>query len=239
MEYGSSTWSHPKQLPANIRFVSSDQLPLKRPSRLMSSAQEQWQFMVRNFNYSHESFLKLACMSQNVLLNDYEENVSAANKPLNNIYLKSPSCMVIYVFVLMLANHKATESQPSLDKSSTTQPSTCPKNRTWERRQTTYKAAWLKIDNVARVQRARVRQKLRSAPDWQDLSTEEKREREGEALLEVNWKQQEKRRTVMERFLKHGDPCDRGSQGGQRLGANGEGKVGQQADLQWPLLCSP
>ena len=69
----------------------------------------------------------------------------------------------------------------------------CPKNRKWEKRQKGYKATWLQIDNVARVEKSRIRRELRNSVDWQGLSPREQQERETIAFSPVEKRREEKR----------------------------------------------
>jgi hypothetical protein len=78
----------------------------------------------------------------------------------------------------------------------------CPKNRAWEKRQKGYKAEYLRIDNVARVQKARVRRDLRSSVLWENLSLEARSQREADALSYIDGKRREKKAFAKASFVK-------------------------------------
>lgn len=67
------------------------------------------------------------------------------------------------------------------------------KNREWEKRQKGYKAFWLRIDNVARVQKARVRRELRTSMEWQNLSLRDQQQREMDAFSRIEQERKEKK----------------------------------------------
>lgn len=73
VKYGSF---NSKPLPADLRFVSRDQLPLKTPSRIYSSMEEHLNSEINNYKFLRQSLLKLRNMTQTLFQNDNVEDVS-------------------------------------------------------------------------------------------------------------------------------------------------------------------
>lgn len=76
VKYGSFISMDSEPLPADLRFVSRDQLPLKTPSRIFSSLQERWNIEINNYKFLRKSLLKLHKMTQTLFQNDNIEDWS-------------------------------------------------------------------------------------------------------------------------------------------------------------------
>ena len=63
-------------LPADLRFVSRDQLPLKIPTRIYLSTQEIWSIEINNYKFLQQSLLKVRNMTQTLFQNDNGEDLS-------------------------------------------------------------------------------------------------------------------------------------------------------------------
>lgn len=101
---------------------------------------------------------------------------------------------------MTLLDHKIPCRPLSENKSARTSLK-CPKNRKWEKRQKGYKATWLQIDNVARVQKSRIRRELQNSIDWRDLSPTEQQERERIAFSRIEKQREEKREKAKVLYL--------------------------------------
>lgn len=101
---------------------------------------------------------------------------------------------------MTLLDHKIPYRPLSENKSART-PLKCPKNRKWEKRQKGYKATWLQIDNVARVQKSRIRRELQKSIDWRGLSPSEQQERERIAFSQIEKQREEKREKAKALYL--------------------------------------
>jgi hypothetical protein len=73
-----------KELPADLRFVSRDQLPLKKQHRHMLSTEGRWEVMRNNYNYTHQSLIKVHKITRRALQNKGSEEISEVNKLIND-----------------------------------------------------------------------------------------------------------------------------------------------------------
>ena len=177
----------------DLRFINKDQLPAKRPHRLMLSLRDHWNIMINDYSYIRQSLFRIHCVNQTLLQNggaeDFLEIRNLSDGRSGNVKDRG---MIDYKF----------QGDGILEKRFTrVNPSKSPKNRRWEKRQTGYKAAWLRIDNVARVQKARMRYELRSSIDWQSLSSSERRDRETAVCSPIEKRRREKKERARAFYL--------------------------------------
>lgn len=185
-KYGSLKSAASEQLPMDLRFVSKDELPLKRQHRLMLSREEHWRVLMNDYTYLRQSLTRIHKIYQMSLQNEHPEGFSEANI-LNDKASGDPKGYLFLPFDLL--DHDVISGNMTIGMKS----HKSRKNREWEKRQKGYKAIWLRIDNVARVRKARVRQELRNSGGWRYLSPEEQSQREMDAFAVIEKERQEKK----------------------------------------------
>lgn len=173
-------------LPNDLTFVQRDQLPLQTPPRLFSSAVELTRFMVKESNDLHHTLLNLYKITSAWVQNGSCGNMSGKTEVNYTDLERLEGGAIIWV-------KPDVTGQASEDTLYGIRRRKCRKNREWEKRQKGYKAEWLRIDNVARVQRARKRRQLRSSLSWPNLSRQEQNELEKAAFSHIEKQRQEKK----------------------------------------------